>query len=152
MIVGDEVVGSDTSRLRLDDRFLEVEIVAHAGPIEHAIYTFGFDRRHDVYTVVAFDDTGTYWVTAKGTADGGRIAMYGEDEDPVMRALGLDKEFVIVLNVRSDDRVSIKTLFIDTRTPARTERPAFAYDLRRLKWPDATATQRPRGTPESDSP
>ena len=129
--VGDEVVGSASADLRLGNRFLEVELVADSGPIRHAVYTFGFDRRHGVYTVVAFDSTGTYWVTAKGEAEGGRIAMYGEDDDPVMRSMGLDKEFVIVLHVHSQDRFSIETLFVDTRTPARTEQPFTAFHLDR---------------------
>ena len=91
--LGDAVVGSATALLRLGDRFLEIELLNDSGPLGHAIYVFGFDRQHDVYTVVFFDDSGTYWVTAKGTDDNGRIAMYGEDEDPVMRSMGLDKEY-----------------------------------------------------------
>ena len=35
--------------------------------------------------------------------------MYGKDEDPVMRSMGLDKEFVIVLDVQSDGKVLIET-------------------------------------------
>ncbi len=131
MSVQGEVVGSAIAHLRLGDRFLEMELILDSGPIRKAIYIFGFDRRHGTYTVAAFDDTGTYWVTAQGTATGGRIAMYGEDEDPVMRSMGLDKEFAIVLDVQSEDQVSIETLYVDTRTPARTEMPAFSYQLQR---------------------
>ena len=127
----DEVVGSATARLRLGDRFLEMELHFDSGPLGHAIYVFGFDRRHDVYTVVFFDDSGTYWVTAQGTDDNGRMAMYGEDEDPVMRSMGLDKEYIIVLDVHSPDHISLETIFIDTRTPERNEMPFVAYHLRR---------------------
>ncbi len=133
VFVKDEIVGSATARLRLGDRFLEVELVSDSGPVRHAIYTFGFDRRHGVYTVVAFDDSGTYSVTARGMATGGRIMMYGKDEDPVMRSMGLDKEFVIVLDVQSDGKVLIETLLVDTRTPDRNEMPFLSYELRRLR-------------------
>ena len=127
----DRIVGSATAVSRLDGRFLEVEIVADADPVRHAIYTFGFDRRHEVYTVVAMDDTGTYWVTGRGTRDGTQISMYGEDEDPVMRAMGFDKEFAIILHVHSSDHVEIETRLIDPRTAERREMSFFTFDLRR---------------------
>ena len=129
--LGDDVVGSATAHLRLGDRFLEMELHNDSGPLGHAIYIFGFDRRHEVYTVVFFDDSGTYWVTAQGTDDDGRIAMYGEDEDPVMREMGLDKEYVIVLDIHSPDHISLETIWLDTRTPERTEIPFVAYQLHR---------------------
>ena len=102
------------------------------GPIRHAVYTFGFDRRHGIYTVIAMDETGTYWVTAKGAFDGGSIVMYGTDEDPVMRSMGLDNEFVILLHSRTSDRFEIETRFIDTRTPERREMSFLRFDLRRV--------------------
>ena len=129
--VADRLVGTAIASSRLYDRFVEVEIVAEEGPIGHAIYTFGFDRRHSHYTVVAMDDTGTYWVTASGAREETSIAMYGQDEDPAMRAMGLDKEFVIVLNIQSGDRVTIETRFIDTRTPERREMSFHTFELRR---------------------
>ena len=108
-----------------------MELSVESGPIRDAIYIFRFDRRHGAYTVAAFDDAGSYWVAAQGKASDGRIAMDGKDEDPVMRSMGLDKEFVIVLDVASEDQMSIETLYGDTRTPARNEMPAFSYQLRR---------------------
>jgi hypothetical protein len=129
--VDDRLAGSATAVSRLDGRFVEVEVVADAGPVRHALYTFGFDRRHDHYTVVAMDDTGTYWVTGKGTRNGTQISMYGEDEDPVMRSMGLDKEFAIVLHVYSSGHVEIETVLLDTRTAERREISFFTFDLRR---------------------
>ena len=129
--VGDQPIGSASARMRLEGRFLEVELRLEAGPIRHALYTFGFDRRHDEFTVAAMDDTGTYAVVAKGVRDDSRIKMYGADDDPVMTALGFTKEFVIVLDVRSEDRFRIETLFIDTRTPERTEMPFMSFELGR---------------------
>ena len=127
----DQPIGSASARLRLEGRFLEVELWLEAGPIRHALYTFGFDRRHGEFTVAAMDDTGTYAVLARGVRDDSRIEMYGVDDDPVMTALGFTKEFVIVLDVRSPKRFSIETLFIDTRTPERTEMPFMSFELRR---------------------
>ena len=129
--VGDDVGGTATGHPRLDGRFLEVELTLNEGPIRHALYTFGFDRRHDEYTVVAMDDTGTYFVTAKGAREGDRVVMYGQDDEPVMTAMGFEKEFVIVLRWYSDNRIGIETLFIDTRTPARTEMPFIEFVLER---------------------
>jgi hypothetical protein len=128
-----EPVGSADARSRLGGRFVEFELDLEAGPIRHALYTFGFDRRHDVFTVIAMDNTGPYFVTGRGKREGSRIAMYGTDEDPVMREMGFDKEFVIALDARSVDHIRIEILFIDTRTPARTELPFMAFDLRRAQ-------------------
>ena len=102
-----------------------------SGPIRRALYAFGFDRRHGEFTVTAMDDTGRYGVTARGVRDDSRIAMYGTDDDPVMTRMGLTKEFVIVLEVQSADRLSIETLFIDNRTPERSEIPFILFELRR---------------------
>ena len=99
------------------------------GPIRHTVYTLGFDRRHGEYTIVAMDDSGTYWVTARGTRDGSVIAMYGEDEDPVMRSMGLDKEFMFVVRLVSAHAVAIDIRFLDTRTPEKTEMPFMTFDL-----------------------
>ena len=128
----EQVIGTATGRTRMEGRFLEIEFTANSGPIPHGVYTFGFDRRHNHYTVIVMDDTGTYFVTAKGEEeDNGRIAMWGEDDEPVMTAMGFDKEFIIALHLKSADRIVIETIFIDTRTEARTEIPTFAFELRR---------------------
>lgn len=129
--VAGEEVGTATGRLRLEDQFVEVEIRADAEPVGHALYTFGFDARHGRFTVIAMDDTGTYWVTAQGERDGDRVIMYGEDDDPNMAAMGIEKAFVIELAVAGADAARIETRLIDTRTPARTELPFFGFDLRR---------------------
>ncbi len=123
--------GVATARSRLGGRFVEFELLADAGPIRQAVYTFGYDRRHDRYNVSAMDNTGTYWVVGQGHNVGGRIAMYGKDDDPNMEAMGLKKEFAIVLEVKSENEVSIEVIFIDTRTPERNEIQFLAFDLRR---------------------
>lgn len=130
--VDNQPAGSATASLRLDGRFLEVEINADAGPMQNIIYTFGFDRRNGVYTVIAMDDSATYWVTGNGIRDGGRIPMYGKDKDPVMESMGFEKEFAIVLTIESPGRFEIEILFIDTRTPERREISFLTFDLRRV--------------------
>ena len=40
-----------------------------------------------------------------------------------MKALGFEKEFVIVLEIESEHRFVIETLFVDTRTEERKELP-----------------------------
>ena len=112
-------------------RILEVDLRNDTGPIRHAVYTLGFDRRHGDYTVIAMDENGTYWVTARGKRDGSRIPMYGADDDPVMSAMGFTKEFVIIVDVASTDRFTIETRYVDTRTPERSEIPFIAFELRR---------------------
>ena len=57
--------------------------------------------------------------------------MYGQDNDPVMRSMGLEKEFVIQLTVTSPDRITIAIRFIDNRTEARREIPFLEFELRR---------------------
>ena len=123
--------GRASARMRLDGRFLEITLAMRAGPVRDVIYTFAFDRRHDEYAVVMMDDAGTYFVTARGTVEGDRIAMYGKDDDPVMSAMGFEKEFAIALTLHSDTHVTLETIFIDTRTPERKEIPFVAFDLRR---------------------
>lgn len=125
------VTGHATGRLRLGDRFLELEIHSQSGPVRHAIYTFGFDRRHGEYTVSAMDETGTYAVHARGTADGDRAVLYGTDDDPVMTSMGLEKAFAVVLHTPSPETTVVETRLIDTRTEARTEMPYFAFQLAR---------------------
>ncbi len=134
--------GSAVARMRLGGRFLEVDIEAERGPVRHALYTFGFDTRHDRFAVIAMDETGTYFVTAQGHEDptGNRIAMYGTDDEPVMQALGLKKEFVIVLHLLSDDHFVIETRLVDTRTEARNELPFMAFSMRRAPASPAAPT------------
>jgi hypothetical protein len=127
--VGDEIAGTATGRTRLVGQFVEVHIRAEAGPVRNAIYTFGWDDRHERYIVSAMDETGTYWVDARGVAEGDRIPMYGTDDDPVMAEMGLEKAFVIELALATPDSARIETRLIDTRTEARTELPFFGFTL-----------------------
>lgn len=124
-------VGSGTVVPRLGGRFVELELSLNAGPFRDAIYTFGFDSRHREYMVIAMDDSGTYWVTGRGERDGNTIPMYGQDEDPIMRSMGLDKEFVILLHLHDSGGFDLETRFIDTRTPERREISFLKLELKR---------------------
>ena len=44
--------GTAEARLRLGERFLEIEVWVDGGPIRQAIYTLAFDRRHRTYTTI----------------------------------------------------------------------------------------------------
>lgn len=119
--------GTAVVQTRIGGRFLEIEADVDGAPMSHVMYVLGFDTRHGTYHIIAFDDSGTYFVTAAGDSTSGppHIEMYGTDDDPHMKAMGFDKEFAFVWHLGSEDRFSIETRWIDTRTEARTEIPAM---------------------------
>ncbi len=127
--------GTAVARLRLDGRFLEIETTVDGGPVREMVHMLGYDLRHGKYTIVLFDNTGTYFVTASSEpgATPPRIALYGVDDDPTMKAMGLDKEFAFVVNMESPDRFSIETRFIDTRTQAREEHLFMTLEFMRVR-------------------
>ncbi len=127
--------GNAVARLRLDGRFLEIETTVDGGPVREMVHILGYDLRHGKYTIVLFDNTGTYFVTASSEpgATPPRIALYGVDDDPTMKAMGLDKEFAFVVNMESPDRFSIETRFIDTRTQAREEHLFMTLEFMRVR-------------------
>lgn len=132
VVVDGEAAGRATGRTRLQGQFVELRIDAEAGPVRSALYTFGFDDRHGRWTVIAMDETGTYWVTAAGVArEGDPITMYGTDDDPVLAEMGIEKEFVIELTFTGADSARIETRLIDNRTEERRELPFFGFDLHR---------------------
>ena len=126
---------ADTTRGRHGGRFLEIETTVDGGPVRQAVHVLGYDLRHGKYTIVLFDNTGTYFVTASSEPDATppRIALYGVDDDPTMKAMGLDKEFAFVVNMESPDRLSIETRFIDTRTQAREEHSFMMLEFMRAR-------------------
>ena len=130
--------GLAVGRPLLDGRFVEVEVRADRGPVRRALYTFGFDDRHGEFTVLAMDEAGTYWVTARGVREGSRVAMRGSDDDPDMAAMGLEKAFVIELGLPEDGVASIDTRLVDTRTDERPEQPWFGFELHRAGAPGPT--------------
>lgn len=115
-------------------RFLQCDFAHGEGEAKvEGQFTIGYDRRHGHYQIVMLDTYGTYLVTATGKADPktGKIKMLGKDDDPVMAARGLTKEFAFVLDVSRPETLSLEILFIDTRTPARRELKFAEYAFRR---------------------
>lgn len=122
--------GTAVGRLRMNDLFVELELKVSSGPIEQAIYIVGYDDRNDDFIITALDNTGTYSVSASGRRIERRIALYGVDDDPTFRQMGITKEFAYVLEL-ADTEASIEILFIDTRTDEREEIPFLRFELRR---------------------
>lgn len=104
--------GACQNRMILGGRFLLSESKSGVGAMAvESLVIIGFDRRHKKYTTVAFDTTGTYWVTAAGPYDASRqaIVMYGEDVDPV---LGTQK-YDMVTRVISPNQYVTEVIFKD---------------------------------------
>ncbi len=117
----------------LDGRFLVVDFsLESAQGSESFRYTLGFDRRHDEYSIVVMDTTGTYFVTARGAESDGVIRMMGVDDDPHMARLGWGtKKFAFELALEDDDRFVITTIFVDTRTPEEKLMPSLELEFLR---------------------
>jgi hypothetical protein len=94
---------------------------------------FGFDRRHEVYTLVGFDTLGTYYITAEGTYNdaANTLTLSGSDNDPVM---GVVKEFTYVITFLDDGSLTTELTFSDemhTRGEADSVTIMTATSIRR---------------------
>jgi hypothetical protein len=72
------------NKMILGGRFMQsVSLGDYMGHTMESISIFGYDRRSDKFTVVGFDNQGTYWVTASGNwkEQDKVISLYGEDND-----------------------------------------------------------------------
>jgi hypothetical protein len=79
--------GIAEGKMILGGRFVTTTSTSGEGDMKtEGLHILGFDRRHKKFTMVGFDNWGTYFVTAQGTYDKSTktITMYGEDEDPIM--------------------------------------------------------------------
>ena len=128
--------GRVKTHMMMDGRFLWIayNVSGRAGSFKGA-FMIGFDRRNSRYTLMGIDTHGTYAVTSHGTQDPttGKIKLYGNDEDPNMKAMGFEKEFAHVLDFRNPDEFEIEVNYIDTRTPARSEIKAMEFVFIRNK-------------------
>jgi hypothetical protein len=128
--------GSAEGRMTVGGRFLQLEYAAK-GTVDstEGIFTLGYDNRHQHFTLIALDSFGTYFVTSQGKRDEktGRIRMLGKDDDPMMKAMGLTKEFLHVLDLKNPDEFVIEVWFVDTRTPAHREFKFMDYTFTRKK-------------------
>lgn len=125
--------GKAVATTRVGGSFLEIEIELADAPLNHILYVMGFDTRHQTYNILAFDDSGTYWVTAAGDSTSGppHIVMYGTDDDPQMAAMGFEKAFAFVWHLASMYRFWVETRWVDTRTEARNEMVFMALEFTR---------------------
>lgn len=104
--------GKGTARMVIGGRFLELTSNGtYMGiPFEGLSY-IGFDRRNKEYTTVGFDNSGTYWVTAKGQPDStGVIVMQGKDED---KSMDMTQEYKFLMDIRSKDIFIFSVIFTD---------------------------------------
>ena len=93
-------------------RFLELTSSGtYMGMAYEGLYYIGFDRRGKEYTTVGFDNSGTYWVTAKGQPDStGVIVMYGEDED---KSMGFTQKYKFLMDIKNKDKFIFSVVFTD---------------------------------------
>lgn len=131
---GFDFTGHAELSMVLGDRFLVIDGDGKTGNRESAFrYTIGFDRRHDEFTIILMDTSGTYAVSARGKRSQDGLRMFGTDDDPHMKQLGFEKKFAFDLEIENEDRFSITTIYIDTRTPEEMPRPAFSHVFTRVK-------------------
>ena len=116
------------------DRFLIVDgEVSSENQDTEFRFTVGFDRRNGEYEITLLDSAGTYSVTARGKPDGKLIRMFGTDNDPFMKKMGIDKKFAFDLGIDGADEFSIATIYVDNRTENEKLIPAFRYSFERKK-------------------
>jgi hypothetical protein len=78
-------------------------------PVE-SVTLFGYDRRHEHYTMVGFDTMGTYYITAAGTYDEATrtLSLHGTDDDPVM---GVVQDYTFDMVFHEDGSVEFGLTF-----------------------------------------
>lgn len=100
------------SKMILGGRFLQQRGTAGSG--EEAVETLsliGFDRRNDLYNLMAMDTSGTYWVTASGKAvDEDTIVLSGTDWDGI---IGHEQQYDFVLRWEDEDTLVTQIIFKD---------------------------------------
>jgi hypothetical protein len=129
--------GTASGRMIVGGRFLQLEYQAKGESDDdtEGQFTIGYDQRHKQFDLIALDSFGTYSVASHGKRDeeSGKIRLWGTDDDPMMKALGLTKEFVHVLDLRGADEFAIEVWFVDTRTAARKQFKYMDYIFKRKK-------------------
>ena len=134
MMIGEREMGDGTAIVStvIGDRFLIVDGKVSSEGIDSAFrFTIGFDRRNAEYEITLLDSAGTYSVIARGKPDGKLIRMFGTDNDPYMKKMGIDKKFAFDLKMESADEFSITTIYVDNRTENEKLIPAFRYSFAR---------------------
>ena len=95
--------GSVEANMILGGRFLEIRFVSEEGMFAgEGLNLIGYDRRNKVYTSVAFDTWGTYFVTSEGSYNEAEktLSLYGEAED---KNLGMIEKYTMQLRLLDED-------------------------------------------------
>ncbi len=106
--------GTMESEMVLGGRFLLLRSTIEGGMFAaEGLTIIGFDRRHEEYTLIGMDTTGTYWVAGQGPADadGTSATLSGTDDDPV---IGHTQEYDFVLHFVDDDTIVTDIVFKDS--------------------------------------
>jgi len=102
---------TSTNEMILGGRFLQSKSTGSMmGMPVDSITLFGYDRRHDHYTMVGFDTMGTYYITASGTYDEATntLTLNGTDDDPVM---GIVQDYTFDVVFHDDGSVDFGLTF-----------------------------------------
>ncbi len=103
--------GISDSKMVLGGRFLMSHDKSGEGiHMFENITMMGYDRRYEHFTVVGFDNMGTYYVTAEGTYDdeSQTISLYGENKDPIANFV---QKYDIVVTFIDDDKFVSELVF-----------------------------------------
>lgn len=100
------------SEMILGGRFLQQHGRSEVdGMVIETMSLFGFDRRNDLYNLIALDTSGTYWVTASGQAvDESTIVLSGSDWDGIV---GGEQIYDFVLRWEGPDTLVTEIIFKD---------------------------------------
>ena len=136
MTAGKKTMGTGTAQASslLGDRFLVLDgRLSVESKASEFRFTIGFDRRNEEYELTLMDTAGTYSVSARGKRVDNRIRVFGTDNDPFMKKMGIDKKFAFDLELLGKDKFSITTIYVDNRTPEEKLIPAFQYVFLRVQ-------------------
>ena len=128
---GQTLASGDASALTiLGGRFLVIDGKLAGQQKSEFRYTLGYDRRNAEYEITLLDTAGTYSVSARGKPlkdDKQKIRMFGKDNDPMMKRMGIDKKFAFDLKLIDADKFEIETIYVDNRTDDEKLIPAFKH-------------------------
>lgn len=108
-----KATGTGRAEMILGDRFLMLSMdLADTNPAGERVSIIGFDRRSDEYTILGMDTSGTYWVTARGPADGSgqRAVLSGEDHDAIFDFV---QQYDFILSWPDEDTFVVEIVFKD---------------------------------------
>lgn len=101
------------NKMILGGRFMQSTSAGdYMGHTMESISMFGYDRRSDKFTVVGFDNQGTYWVTATGKwkEQDKVISLYGEDDDDYWE---FTQKYYFDIEFVSKDKYIWSVIFVD---------------------------------------